>query len=981
MKKPKLLISAITVWLLISLSLLFTACGRTDDPAVSDSETESKAAESETEKNYGNDPVDYQGYTVVRSDDSPQYLTLLAVKLRQQFTERGVEVGIATDYDENPDADAISKKNEILVGETNRPESAEARQKLAEEGKEYGCYRIGNKLCLIGTDGYGSASAGYEFMEKMFGYVREEAERFILLTDYMTDAMAEDQTQAFKKAISAAQKSGTPIFVPVGEYNISESLTLNSIGMVGEIKEGNVPLIKHIKSDGPLFKLESGAMISNLFIRSSYVPSSGTGDAEITMRGSGCQVKNVSIKEPYIGILAGSLTDANVNPGRLYIHGVNVLSPAYAGIYVNGCRDSSWISDCLVWSEGDRRPDYAFWLTDNDELISSDLNAVGAGTGFYIHCIAQKSDGSLGGYWGTLTRCRTRNCNVGMQIGAGSHKATLTDCDFSAIDSALVVSSETAETTIVSVSGCRLLSENDSCVSVSGARIINLSGSLIQRIGQSDSAAVLLKGGRMAGLSDNQISSSGTGVRIDHPGTQYACSVLNNQIMTSAPNAIESNLQTDLRQFEGNLEETGEQITDSQTVDEIAPENRMSVLDLPDYSIEEQGHNVMQLGAFGDGQKDDTKAFQRAIELARSDGLPVLVPMGAYLISETLDLDGIELKGYDCLSWTSDSPELPRLMHSTWKEPVIRMCNGASVTGIAIWSSYVSSSDFDQSTFLSKSGEAAPEVVITGQGCTFRQVRMDRPYWGICAGDPTGEIETEYVSVREVFIVQAYHIGFYFGGISGGSELIDSEIWCNGDFGGWGFYFGGNEELNAENLAVFKTKYGFYFKDEQGFESDISVSNSGADFTQMGSVVEEGLFHVAFSGCTFQDHFSGLELKSSTDPATSAEFHNCYVIGNGSVIFSLSGGDYAGLTGCTIVRAASQGSAVVASNTSQVSLNSNSIYVNGSAIEVTDKKTDHQVEITGNLLYCAAAKGILTTGTKAELTISANAELLNQSVN
>ncbi len=151
----------------------------------------------------------------------------------------------------------------------------------------------------------------------------------------------------------------------------------------------------------------------------------------------------------------------------------------------------------------------------------------------------------------------------------------------------------------------------------------------------------------MAGLSDNQISSSGTGVRIDHPGTQYACSVLNNQIMTSAPNAIESNLQTDLRQFEGNLEETGEQITDSQTVDEIAPENRMSVLDLPDYSIEEQGHNVMQLGAFGDGQKDDTKAFQRAIELARSDGLPVLVPMGAYLISETLDLDGIEVKGYD----------------------------------------------------------------------------------------------------------------------------------------------------------------------------------------------------------------------------------------------------------------------------------------------------------------------------------------------
>ncbi|MBQ7727904.1 MAG: right-handed parallel beta-helix repeat-containing protein [Clostridia bacterium] len=980
MKKPKLLVSAIIVWLLISLSLLFTACGRTDDPAVADTETESKATESETEKNYGNDPADYQGYTVVRSDDSPQFLTLLTVKLRQQFTERGVEVEIATDYDENPDADAISKKNEILVGETNRPESAEAKQKLAEEGKEYGCYRIGNKLCLIGTDDYGSASAGYEFMEKMFGYVREEAERFILLTDYMTDAMAEDQTQAFKKAISAAKKSGTPIFVPVGEYTISESLTLYSIGMVGEIKEGNVPLIKHTKSDGPLFKLESGAMISNLFIRSSYVPSSGTGDAEITMRGSGCQVKNVSIKEPYIGILAGSLTDANVNPGRLYIHGVNVLSPAYAGIYINGCRDSSWISDCLVWSEKSDGPDYAFWLTDNDELISSNLNAVGADIGFYIHCVAKKGDGSLGGYWGTLTQCRTRNCNVGMQIGAGSHKATLTDCDFSAIDSALVVSSETAGTTIVSVSGCRLLSENGSCVSVSGARIINLSDSLIQRIGGNDCPAVLLDGGQMAGLSGNQISSSGIGIRIDHPGTQYACSILNNQITTSAPIAIESNLQTDLRQFEGNLEETDEQITDSQKVDEIAPENRMSVLDLLDYSATEQGHNVIMLGAFGDGNKDDTKAFQRAIELARADGLPVLVPMGAYLISETLDLDGIELKGYDCLSWTSDSPELPRLMHSTWREPALRMSNGATVTGIAVWSSYDASSDFDQSSFLSKSGEAVPEIVITGKDCRLSQVRLDRPYWGICAGDPTGEAETENVSVREVFIVQAYHIGFYMGGISGESELIDSEVWCNGDYGGWGFYFGGNEELTAENLAVFKMKYGFYFKDERGFESDISISNSGADFTQMGSVVEKGLFHVDFSGCTFQDHFYGLDLKSSTDPSTSVSFRNCYVIGNGSVIFSLSGGDYAGLTGCTIVRVASQGSAIVASNMSEVVLNSNCVYVNGSAIQVTDKKTDHKVDISGNLLYCAAANGVETSGSKAELSLSANAELLNQTI-
>jgi hypothetical protein len=55
--------------------------------------------------------------------------------------------------------------------------------------------------------------------------------------------------------------------------------------------------------------------------------------------------------------------------------------------------------------------------------------------------------------------------------------------------------------------------------------------------------------------------------------------------------------------------------------------------------------DVRELGAQGDGKADDTPAFEKAIEAARSAGLAVFVPRGVYRLTRTLVVENISLSG------------------------------------------------------------------------------------------------------------------------------------------------------------------------------------------------------------------------------------------------------------------------------------------------------------------------------------------------
>ena len=944
---------------------LFGCGSSSKEPLSTDTEDASAPAQTETESG-GSGLSGYDGFQIVRSDSSSDRITKLAVALRNQMTSEGFTVKIVTDWD----PEQISER-EILIGKTSRPESARALEQLGNEDSLR--VWIGSKLCIVATDDSALQEAVYSFMEEEFAYVREGINRFLMLTDYVpvTDGSA-DVSKEFDKAVSEARKTGKPIFVPLGEYVLSSSVRLDALTVVGEVRDGRMPVIRHTAPDRTLFILNNGAMVSNLTVEAA----DGAEAPEIELLSPGCQVKNVLIRNPYIGVCAGSLTNRSVNPGRLVLENVTVVFPSRAGLYVCGSRDTSWIRDCTVYADGKTVP-YAFWLTDNDQIITSGLRAYGAEIGFNIDGAVADASGNYGGYWGTFTDCEAIGCSVGMNIGKGNHKCTLTGCRLYSRDVALAVADTTSPQTVVSISGCDFRSEQDATVLLDGARILNLSYSTIVQAGE-DRPAVLLRGGTMTGISNNEITAKGTPVVIDTPDGSYSCSIVTNRIRTASPDGFENVLENDQRQILDNTVAVVQQISIDSVSYETVVEHKSSVSAV---SASTLGHNVAEYGALGDGLRDDTEAFEKAIADARKDRLPVLVPQGNYPVSATLELDGVRVYGQDCISWTSDNVVLPRITHTVSDSPLFDLTGGAELCGLTIYSSYDAASDFDSSSFLSKSGNASEEIRIEGGGCSVSRLRIMNPYDGIRAGSPDGSFTCDDVRISQVFIIMPYHCGFYVGTTFDPSSIRDSEVWCNAGFGGYGFWFGSNKDLIADGLAIFSTKYGFYFDNTDGDGiSRIQISNCGADFTQTGCMVERGAYDVTFTGSTFQDHFFGLNLTQHSSEDTSFVLDNCYLIGNGSEIVSLSGGANVEVRGCTILRLASHGNAVSVVSTKEVSLSGNCIYVNGTAVRISNKDKDALVKLTGNLFFCTDSTDVNADGSAASVESEGNASLVNRSI-
>lgn len=92
-------------------------------------------------------------YKIIRSDKSHEGEIKLFVAFFNQLKEKtGADFGIAESFDrETVDPDA----KEILLGSTNRPESAALAEKLsAAGGSRYGIAMTGNKLAIVGTGTY-----------------------------------------------------------------------------------------------------------------------------------------------------------------------------------------------------------------------------------------------------------------------------------------------------------------------------------------------------------------------------------------------------------------------------------------------------------------------------------------------------------------------------------------------------------------------------------------------------------------------------------------------------------------------------------------------------------------------------------------------------------------------------------------------------------------------------------------------------------
>ena len=105
-------------------------------------------------------------YSVVRAEDASYNITECAKGLYSTISQlTGTTVTITTDFlkkDELPDSESF----EILVGDTNRPETQEVKTSL--KANEYAIRKIGNKIVIVGVSDSGTSKAKDAFLDIVY---------------------------------------------------------------------------------------------------------------------------------------------------------------------------------------------------------------------------------------------------------------------------------------------------------------------------------------------------------------------------------------------------------------------------------------------------------------------------------------------------------------------------------------------------------------------------------------------------------------------------------------------------------------------------------------------------------------------------------------------------------------------------------------------------------------------------------------------
>jgi hypothetical protein len=498
----------------------------------------------------GNIRETVSAYTIIRSYKAAS-LVINSVKLLRSTVEQttGVKLDISQDWVEDPST-LDSTAREILVGDTNRPESKTAMAELSEQ-KPYAVTQVDNKICIVGLDEYNVRRATYEFLTVYFDY-KAPNYNYHNVIDYGAEGDGvRDETESFRAAVAAAEADGLPVYVPAGKYIISDTIELNQVTLYGyhsgawTADDSDLPVIVQTNLEVPVFNVVAGSL-SGLLIDVKGV----TKDMDITpaetvrLSNAGARVSNLKIYNPYIGI--STFYDGGANPGRCFIENIFIVNAYKIGVNVHSTWDVATLCNIEVWcphtgGASKNSCEVAFKFGKNDDLRAVNLFTFNSKVGFLF----EESDiggGVYEGCWGSFTNCSTDLCETGLKIGKGQHALTVVGGTYWNHFFGLDVTSQTSAMTRVTMTGCELKTNGASAVNVSGGQMITVTGCNISRT-QSDHSAVpvSIKGGSGVTLSGNTICANGTAAIEITSSFKGAASVTGNTIITSqssAANAI-----------------------------------------------------------------------------------------------------------------------------------------------------------------------------------------------------------------------------------------------------------------------------------------------------------------------------------------------------------------------------------------------------------------------------------------------------------
>jgi hypothetical protein len=535
MKLKKLFCALLSLLLIVSLCLFAAGCNDT----VEDDEPTVDYSLSNIRSTVGS-------YIVIRSDNASQMIKDAIIDLRTGINEAlGVKPDVSVDWNENK-----KSEYEIVIGETERPESAEAMSSLSDE-KPYDIVQIGTKICIVGRDDYAVRRAVYEFLSLHIGAELPESEHHNVRDFGAEGDGVHDDTEAFLKAVAAAEEDGLPVYVPAGTYSISDTVELNEVTLYGyhsgpwTADACDLPGIIQTNPEAPVFHVISGSLSGLQIDVKGVTKDLKLDDAAETVRLSctGARVSNLKILNPHIGISTFYDPDASTNPGRCFIENIFIVNAYKIGVNVHATWDVATLCNIEVWNpytSGTNKNscEVAYKFGKNDDLRAVNLFTFNAKVGFLF----EESDignGKTGGCWGSFTNCSTDLCETGLKVDKGQHALTIIGGTYWNHFYGLYVTEKTSDTTRVTLSGCELKTNGDtSTVAIGGGQMVTVTGCNISRT-QADHKGIPVKiaGGTGVTLSGNTICANGTaGIDITS-GFKGAATVTGNTVITSSSTA------------------------------------------------------------------------------------------------------------------------------------------------------------------------------------------------------------------------------------------------------------------------------------------------------------------------------------------------------------------------------------------------------------------------------------------------------------
>lgn len=311
------------------------------------------------------------------------------------------------------------------------------------------------------------------------------------------DGVADD-TAAFETAIKQAGAQGVSVFVPMGKYRLTRTLTLKDLALTGpegaawNADSDALPVLEPVQRDSPCVTLDAGGGIRGICIRYNWKQEPQGGPAAVLVTGVGAYVSCAKIMYPWDGIMA----DGTHNVGRLNVENVFMVAPRNVGVRVTGTWDVPALRNVEVWNAGPvprgLEKGIGFDLGKNDLIRLSDCFAFAMGTGFLLR---DEIPGCKikGGTWGTMSNCATDYCGVGIAV-KGENTVSVVGGTFWDHGDGLSVNGPKAR---VRVSGAEFRSNGGSAILVTAADQVAISGcSLLRPMEGHQVPSVSLQGGR-----------------------------------------------------------------------------------------------------------------------------------------------------------------------------------------------------------------------------------------------------------------------------------------------------------------------------------------------------------------------------------------------------------------------------------------------------------------------------------------------------